>query len=1032
MVALVRRLFRGLAVAVLLVAIMVGVPIVLGRVVGAPPPPRWAGAATLPDWAIAIRAWTHVSSVEGLLLWAVWATFIGYLVAGLVRFIRGVRAPRLVLAVPFHRAAASLVGAAATVVSSTAAHATPPAGPAHTAPASVPAGSSGLTAATVFDPVAVHPTQATGGDHPAAQPRYTIASGDWLEAIADRFLGDPDAYEQIRRINPHIRNPNLIVAGDVLVLPHSAVDRGAIRHATGTLVAPPATKAQTAAASGRPAGSSSAAGARAGAVEHVTGSVSVYPPYRGDEVPGLTGGDGVPIGGSRFGGFAAASLLATLALGAVRSELAARSHGWRPGQRPPSGGSGERDLRAAQVPADLERLEVALRHLGAALGGYSVLPDIAGVRMVGGDVHVVVAGRPEAGTADRDRVPWRDGSSGPEPPDLWLAEGDGWVLPASTPVPVLPVDDRPLPTLAAVGSRAGRYVFLDLERAGLVTITGDPGRSAELLRYLAGELGCNTWSRDVRVVLAGFDAREAGWLRQIRPDRVVVAASVTAAADLVRERLAAARAALELAGLSTTFEGRLRRGAAELWTPHVLLVRRAGPGELAILADLGNDVLAAGPRGGAAVVLVAPAGPAASGAPIMATPTTVAPTAVAPTAVAPTMAARAGTVLTVATDATLTIVGDGLRATTEVAGISSDELSRLAGILSLMRRTGLTNDDAAVSVPSASAPPLSPDVSSAGISASPDATLALDASLSVDASPPVEASGSSDASSWRDGTHSSGPAEGDPDPGLDNDLAVWWRTDVALPRLSVLGRVDLRAGGRPPSRPRSVYAEVVAYLATQRQGVSLWTLAGAIWPEPVRDTGVRALLATLRRWLGDAADGNAWLPDARDADYRYRLRPGYLVDWHLVCRLRARAQRRGGAGTDDLHAALSLVGGRPLADCDDRVRGRIPYHWTPGSDLDRSHIIPAVADIAHDLAIRRLASGDPAGARWAIDQAWTADPDRIHDLLWVDRVQAELAAGNQLQARQLVADLVTARDGTDPVDLQPATYVALRNLIPDL
>ena len=51
-------------------------------------------------------------------------------------------------------------------------------------------------------------------------------------------------------------------------------------------------------------------------------------------------------------------------------------------------------------------------------------------------------------------------------------------------------------------------MLLDLERLGLFTVTGDPGRAGDLLRYLAAELACNTWSDHVEVTVAGFDAAE--------------------------------------------------------------------------------------------------------------------------------------------------------------------------------------------------------------------------------------------------------------------------------------------------------------------------------------------------------------------------------------------------------------------------------------------------------------------------------------------------------------------------------------------
>jgi len=46
---------------------------------------------------------------------------------------------------------------------------------------------------------------------------------------------------------------------------------------------------------------------------------------------------------------------------------------------------------AAQAPADVARLDVALRHLTAALADEPEPPDIAGVRLIGGDVQLLLA-----------------------------------------------------------------------------------------------------------------------------------------------------------------------------------------------------------------------------------------------------------------------------------------------------------------------------------------------------------------------------------------------------------------------------------------------------------------------------------------------------------------------------------------------------------------------------------------------------------------------------------------------------------------
>src|SRR5690606_40013731 len=95
-------------------------------------------------------------------------------------------------------------------------------------------------------------------------------------------------------------------------------------------------------------------------------------------------------------------------------------------------------------------------------------------------------------------------------------------------------------------------------------------------------------------------------------------------------------------------------------------------------------------------------------------------------------------------------------------------------------------------------------------------------------------------------------------------------------------------------------------------------------PEEVPPTLRTAVIMSVRRWLGNAPDGEQWLSEAVP-DGRYRLREGLLVDWHLFRRLRARGERRGAPGAADLRAAFRLVGGAPLPAAGRPAGPRVPY-----------------------------------------------------------------------------------------------------------
>jgi hypothetical protein len=237
--------------------------------------------------------------------------------------------------------------------------------------------------------------------------------------------------------------------------------------------------------------------------------------------------------------------------------------------------------------------------------------------------------------------------------------------------------------------------------------------------------------------------------------------------------------------------------------------------------------------------------------------------------------------------------------------------------------------------------------------------------------------------------------------------------------------VSVEAPGIPPQTRRRLHAELIVFLADRAgSGSDPGRIDTSLWPDTrVTGTTRQLVISRARRWLGDGPDGTAWLPDI-GPDLRYRLADGYLLDWHLFRRLRARGERRGTAGTGDLRAALQLVGGVPLAGAD-RPRSpgtRNPYAWLPGSGIYPDHLVAAIVDTAHRLAEECLAAGDPAGTRWAVHQAWLADPDRGYDQPWQDLLRAEHADGQSGRLRVLLAELMELREAEAPEDLAPDTY----------
>ncbi|MBT8224392.1 MAG: hypothetical protein HKP61_07105, partial [Dactylosporangium sp.] len=168
----------------------------------------------------------------------------------------------------------------------------------------------------------------------------------------------------------------------------------------------------------------------------------------------------------------------------------------------------------------------------------------------------------------------------------------------------LPPFNRTPRYLAAVGSRPGTHLLLDLERLGLLTVTGDRRRSGDLMRYLAAELACNAWSDHAEVTVAGFDVTETHQLIAVGGERIEAATSIQAAIDRIRRRAAQVVRSVDHLAAGDPLAGRIADIAADAWMPHLLLVDHPNPDQTAALAALDADLAATG-RGGVAVVATA-------------------------------------------------------------------------------------------------------------------------------------------------------------------------------------------------------------------------------------------------------------------------------------------------------------------------------------------------------------------------------------------------------------------------------------------
>lgn len=440
------------------------------------------------------------------------------------------------------------------------------------------------------------------------------------------------------------------------------------------------------------------------------------------------------------------------------------------------------------------------------------------------------------------------------PPSPWMAAAEGfrWRIEA----PLLPVtrpeESAPLPGLASLGRvSAGRAdALINLEAAGLVSVSGGPAEAGGLLCALATQMIGAPWARAVNLILVGLPPGLGA------SDNVRSVASLSEVTDELRATAAVMSATVEERGCGDVFTGRLRELAGDGWPPVIVLTtHRPKTDELTLLAELTT------PGRGVAAVVVNAGETAHWEIDAGARPCTVNPLrlAVEPTVLDARTMAAVEELIRVAEDTT-------------GAGIDDPPYDRIE--LSVDR--------------------------SATLPCAPATTAPTSTDPATTSRPPAERSLTARLAQLN-GRSSNGPASqgAEPVPDLDHPPIL----------VRVLGSVEVDGAGE---FKRAKSRELVIYLAMHPNGVgeseldeALWGSSGArVIASSTRDSTV----SVARTAVGGAA---RLLPaQGQGREKRYQLGPEVQSDWAQFCALHRYGREHRSA--DALRQALGLVRGRPF------------------------------------------------------------------------------------------------------------------------
>ncbi|WP_395293409.1 BTAD domain-containing putative transcriptional regulator [Kitasatospora hibisci] len=437
------------------------------------------------------------------------------------------------------------------------------------------------------------PPAGTGGGAGAGHATVTVAVGDSLSAIAQRELGDAEAWPKLFDANEGVEapdgerltDPDVVVPGMVLTLPGATAPAPApAPEPAPAPTAPPAPATPVPPATQAPAPAPSAPASQAPAPAPTPAAPSAH----AEDAP--SDDYTVALAASTVG-----VLLAAIMIGTVARRRGGQLRARRPRHRialPASPAAAfEAELRTRQDDRGLDLLDRALRTMARnAVRGGKRLPAVVAARVTSNHTVELHLSGPAAPIA-----PFRAAHT----PNIWWCAADSTEL-------LSPAQARkaaaPYPALVTLGTAPdGSVVLADLETVRLLHLSGHPDDARDVLRTLAVELAHSPLADRLHLHLV--DLAEELPISGPAAERIHRHTTLEAALTALGPRTAKARATLVAAESTSPREARSRGLADESWIPEIVLCAQQPGGD--IPAELGR-LLDARPRTCVAVITRAP------------------------------------------------------------------------------------------------------------------------------------------------------------------------------------------------------------------------------------------------------------------------------------------------------------------------------------------------------------------------------------------------------------------------------------------